>query len=948
MSKNKNIPLEKFSYRHIGANDQDQYYMLNELGYKSINSFINDVIPQNIKRKSEMSLEDPASEKDLLKKIKQYASLNSIKTSLIGMGFYGTHTPSVLLRNILENPAWYTAYTPYQPEISQGRLEALLNFQTMVSEITSLPIANASLLDESTAAAEAMSMAIRSTQNKNVVFLDQFLHPQTLNVIRTRAEPLGIKLKTFKKINKNELDDCACVIYQYPNTEGEIRNLDEEIEMIQASGGLAVVVADLLSLSLFKSPGEMGADIAVGSTQRFGVPLGFGGPHAAYFATKEKFSRKMPGRLIGVSQDVTGLKAYRLSLQTREQHIRREKATSNICTAQALLAIMAGFYALWHGPKGLMRIASKIHSITKYFAKSAIKNGYKIKHKNFFDTIVIETGNNTDKLVASALKENINVRNLGDSISISFDELSDQDLLDSLIKAFNLKNTGFLEQEHTIDPSIKRKSVFLKHPIFSSFTSETEMMRYIRQLSDKDLALDRTMIPLGSCTMKLNAATEMIPITWPEFSSIHPFAPENQTKGYLKLIKELENWLCTLTGYDGISLQPNAGSQGEFAGLMAIRGWHKSNGDVDRNICLIPSSAHGTNPASAIMSGMQVEIVSCDDKGNIDINDLKDKANKYHANLAAMMITYPSTHGVFEKDIKKVCEIIHNNGGQVYVDGANLNALIGLVSLTEIGADVSHLNLHKTFCIPHGGGGPGVGPVALKKHLIPFLPDNTVTGKNAISATTFGSAGILPISWSYIAMMGSTGLEEATKSAILSANYIAQKLRPYYPILYSDDKGLVAHECILDVNQITAETNITNEDIAKRLIDYGFHAPTMSWPVANTLMVEPTESEPLAEVDRFCNAMISIAREINEVKIGTWSKEDNPLVNSPHTIETLTQEDWSHAYSRQIALANLSENTNKYFPPVGRIDNVFGDRNLVCTCPPIEDYQNEKELVYKD
>ncbi len=945
MSKNKNIPLEKFSYRHIGANDQDQYYMLNELGYKSINSFINDVIPQNIKRKSEMSLEDPASEKDLLKKIKQYASLNSIKTSLIGMGFYGTHTPSVLLRNILENPAWYTAYTPYQPEISQGRLEALLNFQTMVSEITSLPIANASLLDESTAAAEAMSMAIRSTQNKNVVFLDQFLHPQTLNVIRTRAEPLGIKLKTFKKINKNELDDCACVIYQYPNTEGEIRNLDEEIEMIQASGGLTVVVADLLSLSLFKSPGEMGADIAVGSTQRFGVPLGFGGPHAAYFATKEKFSRKMPGRLIGVSQDVTGLKAYRLSLQTREQHIRREKATSNICTAQALLAIMAGFYALWHGPKGLMRIASKIHGITKHFAKSAIKNGYKIKHKIFFDTIVIETGNNTDKLVASALKENINVRNLGDSISISFDELSDQDLLDSLIKAFNLKNTGFLEQEHTIDPSIKRKSVFLKHPIFSSFTSETEMMRYIRQLSDKDLALDRTMIPLGSCTMKLNAATEMIPITWPEFSSIHPFAPENQTKGYLKLIKELENWLCTLTGYDGISLQPNAGSQGEFAGLMAIRGWHKSNGDVDRNICLIPSSAHGTNPASAIMSGMQVEIVSCDEKGNIDINDLKDKANKYHANLAAMMITYPSTHGVFEKDIKKVCEIIHNNGGQVYVDGANLNALIGLVSLTEIGADVSHLNLHKTFCIPHGGGGPGVGPVAVKKHLIPFLPDNTVTGKNAISATTFGSAGILPISWSYIAMMGSTGLEEATKSAILSANYIAQKLRPYYPILYSDDKGLVAHECILDVNQITAETNITNEDIAKRLIDYGFHAPTMSWPVANTLMVEPTESEPLAEVDRFCNAMISIAKEINEVKTGTWSKEDNPLVNSPHTIETLTQENWSHAYSRQIALANLSENTNKYFPPVGRIDNVFGDRNLVCTCPPIEDYQNEKEMV---
>ena len=945
MSQDKNIPLEKFSYRHIGTSDKDQNYMLNKLGYKSISSFINDVIPQNIKRKSEMSLEDPVTEKNLLKKIKQYASLNSIKKSLIGMGFYGTHTPSVLLRNILENPAWYTAYTPYQPEISQGRLEALLNFQTMVSEITSLPIANASLLDESTAAAEAMSMAIRSTQNKNEVFLDPFLHPQTLNVIRTRAEPLGIQLRTLKKINKNELNNCACVIYQYPNTEGEIRNLDKEIETIQASGGLAVVVADLLSLTLFKPPGEMGADIAVGSTQRFGVPLGFGGPHAAYFATKEKFSRKIPGRLIGVSQDVTGLKAYRLSLQTREQHIRREKATSNICTAQALLAIMAGFYALWHGPKGLMRIASRIHSIAKHFAKSATINGYKIRHKNFFDTIVIETGKNTDKLVASTLSENINVRNLGNAISISFDELSDKDLLDSLIKAFDLKSPNFLDQEEKIDPSIKRKSVFLKHPIFSSLTSETEMMRYIRKLSDKDLALDRTMIPLGSCTMKLNAATEMMPITWPEFSNIHPFAPENQTKGYLKLIKELESWLCILTGYDGISLQPNAGSQGEFAGLMAIRDWHKSNGDVDRNICLIPSSAHGTNPASAIMSGMQVEIVSCDEKGNIDINNLKDKAKKYHKNLAAMMITYPSTLGVFEKDIKKVCEIIHNNGGQVYVDGANLNALIGLVSLTEIGADVSHLNLHKTFCIPHGGGGPGVGPVAVKKHLIPFLPENTITGKNAISATTFGSAGILPISWSYIAMMGSTGLGEATKSAILSANYIAQKLKPYYPILYSDEKGLVAHECILDVNQVTAETNITNEDIAKRLIDYGFHAPTMSWPVANTLMVEPTESEPLEEINRFCNAMISIAKEINEVKRGTWPEEDNPLVNSPHTIETLTKENWSHAYSRQIALANLSENINKYFPPVGRIDNVFGDRNLVCTCPPIENYQNEEELV---
>ena len=933
---------EMFSNRHIGLTENDKNYLLKKVGYNTMDDFISDLVPNNIKRQSPMEINSELSEKELLNKIKGYASLNINNVSMIGQGFYGTHVPSVILRNVLENPSWYTAYTPYQPEISQGRLEALLNFQTMVSEITALPIANASMLDESTAAAEAMTMSFKLNSNKNKVILDKYLHPQTINVIKTRAEPLGIELIISEEPENENLADCSSVIFQYPNTEGKIKDFKNEIKKIQEAGTMVILVADLLSLSLIKSPGELGADIAVGTTQRFGVPMGFGGPHAAYFATQEKFSRKMPGRLVGVSQDKTGLKAYRLALQTREQHIRREKATSNICTAQALLAIMAGLYGIWHGPNGLKKIASRINKYASHFASLANHSGFVVRHENFFDTIVLETGNKTEDYILSALNEGINVRKLDNAISLSFDELTDDQTIEKLKNIFKIESISKPVESFEIKNSQKRNTPLLEHSIFSSITSETEMLRYIRHLSDRDLALDRTMIPLGSCTMKLNAATEMIPVTWPEFSNIHPFAPEDQTLGYRKLIDELEHWLCTLTGYDGISLQPNAGSQGEFAGLMAIRQFHKANGEQNRDICLIPSSAHGTNPASAIMAGMKVVVVSCDKNGDIDINDLNKKAKENSANLAAMMITYPSTHGVFEKEIKTACEIIHDNGGQVYVDGANLNALIGLVSLTEIGADVSHLNLHKTFCIPHGGGGPGIGPVAVKKHLIPFLPNNTLSGNNAISATTFGSAGILPISWSYIAMMGENGLREATKTAVLSANYVAKRLSAYYPILFSDDKGLVAHECILDINQITSDTNISNEDIAKRLIDYGFHAPTMSWPVPNTLMVEPTESEPISELDRFCNAMISISKEIEEVKNGNWSKEDNPLKNSPHTVETLTQENWNHPYSRQIALANLSEKTNKYFPPVGRIDNVYGDRNLVCSCPPMEAYEKEK------
>ncbi len=932
--------FEKFENRHIGPSQDEINKMLHLLGYNKIDAFINQVIPPDIRRKSKMKLPDALSEAELARLLKDYSSSNKEQISMIGMGYYNTFTPPVILRNILENPAWYTAYTPYQPEISQGRLEALLNFQTMVSDLTALPIANASLLDESTAAAEAMTMCLRVINNRNKVLIDSQLHPQTKNVLKTRAKPLNIILDETHIQKENLSDEYACLIIQYPGSEGQIQNWEEIINLFQEKGGLVIMITDLLSLSILKPPGELGADVAVGSAQRFGVPMGFGGPHAAFFATKEKFSRKMPGRLIGVSVDSYGEKAYRLALQTREQHIRREKATSNICTAQALLAIISGFYAIWHGPEGLKNIAKKVHNLSKTFALSASKSGFKIRNNTFFDTVVIETGSKTSDFYSKALSAGYNLRKLDNALGISFDETCHQETLLGLASIFeiDLISLSLNEKNNFIPKELERKSKILSHPIFTLFKSETDMLRYIRQLSDKDLALDRTMIPLGSCTMKLNATSEMIPITNSKFCNIHPFAPSEQTQGYKKLINELEEWLCILTGYDGISLQPNAGSQGEYAGLLSIRNWHLSNGDKQRDVCLIPTSAHGTNPASAIMTGMKVVLIECDAAGNIDINDLEKKATEFQENLAAIMITYPSTHGVFEKDIKKVCEIVHQNGGQVYVDGANLNALIGVVSLPEIGADVSHLNLHKTFCIPHGGGGPGVGPVAVKKHLIPFLPGDPISGANPVSSSNFGSAGILPISWSYIAMMGEEGLRNATMIAILSANYIAEKLKPYFPVLYTGENGLVAHECILDINPIQQKTGITNEDIAKRLIDYGFHAPTMSWPVPNTLMVEPTESEPLKELDRFCNAMIAISKEISNIENGTWPKDDNPLVNSPHTINTLIDDNWSHPYNRKTAIA-ASDQNNKFWSPVGRIDNVFGDRNLVCTCPPLDAYK---------
>ncbi len=932
--------FEKFENRHIGPSQDEINKMLHLLGYNKIDTFINQVIPPDIRRKSKMKLPDALSEAELARLLKDYSSSNKEQISMIGMGYYNTFTPPVILRNILENPAWYTAYTPYQPEISQGRLEALLNFQTMVSDLTALPIANASLLDESTAAAEAMTMCLRVVNNRNKVLIDSQLHPQTKNVLKTRAKPLNIILDETHIQKENLSDEYACLIIQYPGSEGQIQNWEEIINLFQEKGGLVIMITDLLSLSILKPPGELGADVAVGSAQRFGVPMGFGGPHAAFFATKEKFSRKMPGRLIGVSVDSYGEKAYRLALQTREQHIRREKATSNICTAQALLAIISGFYAIWHGPEGLKNIAKKVHNLSKTFALSASKSGFKIRNNTFFDTVVIETGSKTSDFYSKALSAGYNLRKLDNALGISFDETCHQETLLGLASIFemDLISLSLNEKNNFIPKELERKSKILSHPIFTLFKSETDMLRYIRQLSDKDLALDRTMIPLGSCTMKLNATSEMIPITNSKFCNIHPFAPSEQTQGYKKLINELEEWLCILTGYDGISLQPNAGSQGEYAGLLSIRNWHLSNGDKQRDVCLIPTSAHGTNPASAIMTGMKVVLIECDAAGNIDINDLEKKATEFQENLAAIMITYPSTHGVFEKDIKKVCEIVHQNGGQVYVDGANLNALIGVVSLPEIGADVSHLNLHKTFCIPHGGGGPGVGPVAVKKHLIPFLPGDPISGANPVSSSNFGSAGILPISWSYIAMMGEEGLRNATMIAILSANYIAEKLKPYFPVLYTGENGLVAHECILDINPIQQKTGITNEDIAKRLIDYGFHAPTMSWPVPNTLMVEPTESEPLKELDRFCNAMIAISKEISNIENGTWPKDDNPLVNSPHTINTLIDDNWSHPYNRKTAIV-ASDQNNKFWSPVGRIDNVFGDRNLVCTCPPLDAYK---------
>ena len=935
-----------FVSRHIGPSDVQIETMLHSLGYKNLSDFISAVLPDSIKLSDhlEEKLPDAISEVEAIAKLHEMASLNKVSRNLIGMGYYGTITPPVVLRNVLENPAWYTAYTPYQPEISQGRLEALFAFQTMITDLTALDIANASMLDEATAAAEAMTLANRAANKAGTFLVDKNVHPQTLAVLETRAKPIGITVKTFdpNMINENEAEFFG-ILLQYPNTYGVISDYTELANFAKAKGAVVVAACDLLALTLLKAPGEWGADVAVGSAQRFGVPMGFGGPHAGFMAVRKGLERSMPGRLVGQSIDTHGAPAFRLALQTREQHIRREKATSNICTAQVLLAVMSAFYSMWHGPKGLREIAQEIQNRTGRFAKAL---GIK---ETFFDTLTFKADSD---IVTKAQEHGINLRRLPDNyVGISFDEISDEKLDSDLAKILGVK---LGDSVSGIPKSLERKSEFLTHPVFNSLHNETAMLRYLRSLADRDLALDRTMIPLGSCTMKLNATTEMESVTWPEFSNLHPFAPKSDSVGSRKLIKELSEFLLTVTGYDAVSLQPNAGSQGEFAGLLSIRKYLDSNNGKDRNICLIPSSAHGTNAASAVMAGMKVVVVDCDDQGNVSIKDLKTKIQSHSGNLAAIMITYPSTHGVFEEAITDICKLVHDAGGQVYVDGANLNALVGLAKPGEFGADVSHLNLHKTFCIPHGGGGPGVGPVISKSHLAPFLPNHPLddeagpkTGPGPISAAPFGSASILPISWAYIAMMGGTGLTKATQIAILSANYIANALKDDYPVLYSGKNSLVAHECILDLRDITKETGVTVDDVAKRLMDFGFHAPTMSFPVPGTLMVEPTESEDLTEINRFVSAMKQIAKEINEIRNGQIKVEESALRNAPHTAAALLKNEWTAPYSRETAAYPTNEmnqplmgSRNKYWPGVGRIDGAHGDRNLICACPPVSSFQD--------
>ncbi|WP_236209127.1 aminomethyl-transferring glycine dehydrogenase [Pseudomonas tohonis] len=941
----------EFIARHIGPRDADTQAMLDLLGYADLEALSTSVIPDSIKGTSVLDMGPGQSEADALAAIKAIAGKNQLFTSYIGQGYYGTHTPSPILRNLLENPAWYTAYTPYQPEISQGRLESLLNFQTLISDLTGLPISNASLLDEGTAAAEAMTFCKRLSKNKasNAFFASRHCHPQTLDVLRTRAEPLGIEVVVG---DERELTDAAPyfgALLQYPASNGDLFDNAELVERFHAAGALVAVAADLLALTLLKAPGEFGADVALGSAQRFGVPLGFGGPHAAYFATRDAFKRDMPGRLVGVSIDRHGKPALRLAMQTREQHIRREKATSNICTAQVLLANIASMYAVYHGPQGLTRIAKRVHQLTAILAQGLAKLGVTVEQQSFFDTLTLATGARTTEIHAKAREHRINLRVVDDQrLGLSLDETTTQASVEALwaIFADGQALPAFAELAATIPgrlpTALLRESAILAHPVFNRYHSETELMRYMRKLADKDLALDRSMIPLGSCTMKLNAASEMIPVTWAEFGNLHPFAPAEQSEGYQQLTCELEAMLCAATGYDAVSLQPNAGSQGEYAGLLAIRAYHLSRGDDQRDICLIPQSAHGTNPATANMVGMRVVVTACDARGNVDIADLKAKAEEHRDRLAAIMITYPSTHGVFEEGIREICEIIHANGGQVYIDGANMNAMVGLCAPGQFGGDVSHLNLHKTFCIPHGGGGPGVGPIGVKAHLAPFLPGHghLARKEGAVSAAPFGSASILPITWMYIRMMGGAGLRRASQMAILNANYIARRLEEHYPVLYTGTNGLVAHECILDLRPLKDSSGISVDDVAKRLIDFGFHAPTMSFPVAGTLMIEPTESESKEELDRFCDAMIRIRNEIRAVETGALDANDNPLKNAPHTAAELVGE-WTHPYSREQAVyptASLVD--GKYWPPVGRVDNVFGDRNLVCACPSIEAYQD--------
>ena len=945
--------FDNFALRHIGLSQVDIESLLDQLGYKDLEEFSRSVLPENIFIDQKLELNDAMSEEDALKAIKEISKANSVYRSFIGQGYYGTVTPKVILRNIFENPGWYTSYTPYQAEISQGRLEALINFQTMVGDLTGFEIANASLLDEATAAAESMTLARRVGKSKSQkFFVDQNCFPQTISVVTARAKPIGIEVIVD---DPQKLTDLKEEIYfgallQYPGNDGAITDFSQEIKSVHDHNGLVIMATDLLAMTLLKSPGELGADIAIGSSQRFGVPLGFGGPHAAFIATKEQYKRSLPGRLIGASIDADGRVAYRLALQTREQHIRREKATSNICTAQALLAIMAGFYAAYHGPEGLKQIAQSVHAKAIALAKEVNEVGYGLKSSNFFDTVTIHTESKTKEVFSAAQEQMMNIRMLDENyISISLDETTSDQEVQSITKLFkDIAKKDEVVSSYDLPSDIIRSSKYLTHPVFHLYRTETEMLRYIRKLCDKDIALDRAMIPLGSCTMKLNAASEMIPVGWEEFSNIHPYAPEDQVAGYKTLIEDLEITLTEITGYAAVSLQPNAGSQGEYAGLLAIDAFHRSNGDQQRKICLIPESAHGTNPASAQMAGMRVVPISCDKKGNIDIENLKEQAVQYSEELAAIMITYPSTHGVFETTVTEVCKIIHDHGGKVYIDGANLNAMVGLCKPGEFGGDVSHLNLHKTFCIPHGGGGPGVGPIGVVEDLVPHLPSDPLTYKQIsnnvgpVSATNFGSASILPISWMYIQMMGASGLRKATQVAILSANYIAQKLSSHYKILYTGKNGLIAHECILDIRPLKELCGVEVDDIAKRLIDYGFHAPTMSFPVPGTLMIEPTESESLVELDRFIEAMISIRDEINQVLEGTYSIEDSPLRNAPHCAEKVTSDNWQYEYSRSMAAYPVElKGRNKYWPPTGRIDNVYGDKNLMCSCPSMSDYQEE-------
>jgi len=951
---------DAFISRHIGPNDAEMAQMLRTLGFDSLEAMTDAIVPASIKSAQPLAVPSAISEVEAIAKIRTLADKNRVFRSFIGQGYYGTHTPNVILRNILENPAWYTAYTPYQAEISQGRMEALINFQTMCADLTGMQIANASLLDEATAAAEAMTLAKRSAKNKgNVIVVFGDAHPQTIEVMRTRAEPLGLAIKQANSAEEWDAaiagEDYFAALIQYPASSGWLMDWSEEVAKIHARNALAIFATDLLALTLLKPPGEMGADIVIGNSQRFGVPFGFGGPHAAFMACRDAFKRSMPGRLIGVSIDAEGNRAYRLTLQTREQHIRREKATSNICTAQVLLAVMASMYAVYHGPEGLTRIALRVARLTAILKAGLQQLGFsKSHHDSAFDTVSVKAGDRTDAIAARALALGANLRKAWDEyLCISLDETSTRADVELLWRIFagddaTLPSIDALDASAAslIPPELRRTSKFMTHPVFNTHHSEHELLRYMRALADKDLAMDRTMIPLGSCTMKLNATAEMIPVTWPEFANIHPLAPAQQTRGYKELIDSLEAMLVEITGYDAVSLQPNSGAQGEYAGLLAIRAYHRARGEGHRDVCLIPESAHGTNPASAQMCGMSVVVTKCDSNGNVDVEDIRRAAEKYSGRLAAIMMTYPSTHGVFEEDVVEICKIVHAHGGQVYTDGANMNALVGLAKPGQWGSDVSHLNLHKTFCIPHGGGGPGVGPCAVKAHLAPYLPrkfgEDSAVGM--VSAASFGSASILPISWMYITLMGQQGLRKATQVAMLNANYLAKKLAPHYPTLYTGRNGLVAHECILDLRPLKDATGISAEDVAKRLIDFGFHAPTLSFPVAGTLMVEPTESESLHELDRFIDAMIQIRGEIRAIEEGKLDRDDNPLKHAPHTATMASASEWTHAYPRELAVFPLATlRQQKYWSPVARVDNVYGDKNVFCSCVPIEDFAGEPE-----